>query len=269
MSSTTEAGSPANRAQATRLRDRRGFWRILLAIIVPMPMLAKAVYYMLTPVEGDVTFQESVDSFQAHRGLLETMKWFDAVFVVTLIPATIGVAWIARRGAPRLTTVGAFIALSGFFAGIALLGGVLTPAMVTVQHDLDATSMAAMDEVIHHEPLLGIASLLFIVGIVFGLGLLGEALRRSGYVPAWVGIAVTLGGATHPFIPHHIGQGAGLLVAAAGFAGVSVALLRMTNDEFDLPAATAVERLPDLEREGHRPAGSDGQSSHSGHGCST
>jgi hypothetical protein len=245
MSSKAEAAPPASRAQAKPVRDRRGFWRILLAIIVPMPMLAKAVYYILTPVAGDVTFTESVTSFEAHRGLLETLKWFDAVFVVTLIPATIALAWVARRGAPRLTTAGAFIALSGFFAGIALLGGVETPALVTVQHDLDVNSMAALDKALHHEPLLGIASLLFIVGIVFGLGLLGAALWRSRYVPAWVGIAVMVGGATHPFIPHHIGQGIGLLVAAAGFAGVSVALLRMTNDEFDMPA-TARERTPAL-----------------------
>jgi hypothetical protein len=109
--------------------------------------------------------------------------------------------------------------------------------LVTVQHDLDFTSMAAMDDALHHEPLLGIASLLFIVGIVFGLGLLGGALKRSRSVPAWAGIAVMVGGATHPLIPHHIGQGIGLFVAAAGFAAVSVALLRMTNHDFDLPAS--------------------------------
>ena len=44
-----------------------------------------------------------------------------------------------------------------------------------------------------------------------------------------------IGDDTHPIIPMSVGQGIGLLVAAAGFAGVSVALLRMTNDEFDLP----------------------------------
>jgi len=237
MIPATEGAPGTGQESAAPLRDRRGFWRILLAIIVPMPMLAKAVYYLLTPVAGDVTFEESVTSFEAHRGMLETLKWFDAVFVVTIIPATVAVAWVARRGAPRLTAVGGFIALSGMFAGIALLGGVMTPALVTVQHDLDVGSMSALDEALHHEPLLGIASLMFIVAIVFGLGLLGEALRRSRAVPAWVGIAVMVGGATHPFIPHHIGQGIGLLVAAAGFAGVGVALLRMTNDEFDLPPA--------------------------------
>ena len=70
-------------APATRTRspdpvhDTRGFWRILLAIVVPMPMLAKAVYYMVTPVAGDVTFEESVSSFEAHAGLLDTLKWFE------------------------------------------------------------------------------------------------------------------------------------------------------------------------------------------------
>lgn len=235
MRSITEPALPDAKPDVP-LCERRGFWRVLLAVIVPLPMLAKAVYYMLTPVAGDVSYNESVSSFEAHRGLLETLKWFDAVFVVTLIPATIAVAWVARRGAPRLTAVGGSIALSGFFVGIALLGGVMTPALVTVQHDLDVNSMAALDKALHHEPLLGIASLMFIVGIVFGLGLLGEALRRSRKAPAWAGIAVVVGGATHPFIPHHIGQGIGLLVAAAGFAAVGFALLRMTNDEFDLPA---------------------------------
>lgn len=232
---TTTASNPTSDAVTPRpTRDMRTFWRLLLAVIVPMPMLAKGVHYLLTPVSGDVTFAESVAGFEAHPEVIEALKWLDAVFVVTLIPATIALAWVARRGAPRLTTVGAVVALTGFFAGIALLGGVLVPAMVTVQHDLDPGSMSALDDALHTEPLLGVASLLFIVGIVFGLGLLGAALVRSKAVPAWVGYAVLLGGVTHPFIPGHVAQGVGLFVAAVGFAGVGVALLRTSNDEFDL-----------------------------------
>jgi hypothetical protein len=243
MSSTIKQAPPDSPGRVKPEGDRRGFWRILLAVIAPLPFLAKGVYYILTPVAGDVTFKESVASFEAHRDILETLKWLDAVFVVLVIPATIAAAWVARRGAPRLTTAGAFIALTGLLFGISLLGGVMTPALVTVEHDLDFTSMAAMDDALHSEPLLGIASLLFIVGVVFGWGLLGGALKRSRAVPAWVGLAVLIGGVTHPFIPNHIGQGIGLFVAAGGFVGVSVALLRMSNDEFDLPAA-ARDRTP-------------------------
>jgi hypothetical protein len=217
------------------LHDRRGFWRILLALVAPVPMLAKGVFYLVSPAAGDASFKDTVAAFEAHRELLEPMKWLDAVFVVTLIPATVAAAWVARRGAPRLATAGALVALSGFLAGIALLGGVETPELVTVQHHLDPTAMSALRDSLEGEPLLGIASLLFIVGVVFGLGLLGGALKRSRAVPGWAAIALMVGGATHPFIPTSTGQGIGLLVGAAGFAGVSAALLAMSNDQFDLP----------------------------------
>ena len=235
MSTATRAAATGSPAKSRAARERRGFWRIVLAIVAPLPFLAKGVYYLVSPAPGDASFHETVTAFEAHQGLLETMKWLDAVFVVTLVPATVAAAWVARRGAPGLTTAGAFIALSGFLAGIALLGGVETPAMVTVQHDLDRSTMSALSGAMESEPLLGVASLLFIVGVVFGLGLLGGALKRSHAVPAWAALAVMLGGATHPFIPTSVGQGLGLLVAAAGFAGVSTALLRMSNNEFDLP----------------------------------
>lgn len=49
-------------------------------------------------------------------------------------------------------------------------------------------------------------------------------------------IALLLGGATHPFIPGgHVAVGIGLLVAAVGYAGASLALIRTPNDDFDLP----------------------------------
>ncbi|WP_248960759.1 proton-conducting transporter transmembrane domain-containing protein [Sphaerisporangium perillae] len=233
LGDTTTAAGPS---AARPLRDVRGFWRVLLAVVAPLPMIAKGVYYLLSPVEGGAEFKDTVAAFAAHPQLADTLKWFDAVFVAGLVPATFAVAWAARRGAPRLTTAGALIALVGFLAGVSLLGGVLTPALLTVQHDLDIDAMAKLDQAWNNEPLIMVAGLLFIVGIVFGLGLLGAALWRSRVAPAWMGIALMAGGITHPFVPGHIGQGVGLLVTAAGFAGASVALLRMRNDEFDLPA---------------------------------
>lgn len=120
-----------------------------------------------------------------------------------------------------------------------MLGGVLTPATLTVRHGLDPAAVGALDEAVQSEPLIAVAGLLFIVGVVIGLGLLGIALWRSRVAPAWVGIAVLLGGATHPFLPGHVAQGIGLLVAAGGLVGVSLVLLRTRNDEFDL-APTAL-----------------------------
>ena len=238
---STETSTQPVARDTKPLRDVRGFWRILLAVIAPLPVLAKALFYILIPVDGDAGFTDTVAAFTAHRDLLNVLKFLDVIFVVGMIPATYAVAWVARRGAPRLATAGAAIALTGFLVGFGLLGGVETPALVTAQHGLDATAMASLNDALMTEPLLGIGSLLFIVGIVFGLGLLGAALWRSRYAPAWMGVALMVGGATHPFIPGHLGQGVGLLVAAIGFAGASIALVRMRNDSFDLPAARPTE----------------------------
>lgn len=233
---TTAAQASAGVQNVKDAADVRGFWRILLAVIAPLPLLAKGVFYLLVPVDGDATYADTVAAFTTHQGLLGTLELLDVVFVVGLIPATLAVAWVARRGAPRLTTCGAVTALGGFFAGIALLGGVQTPALMTVQYRLDVNAMAAADQALHTDPLVGVAAVLFLIGIVVGLGLLGVALWRSRSAPAWMGIALMVGGATHPFIPGHIAQGIGLLVAAAGYAGASLALLRMGNKDFDLPS---------------------------------
>ena len=58
---------------------------------------------------------------------------------------------------------------------------------------------------------------------------------RSRQIPRLAAVAVIVGGATHPFLPGHVAQGIGLLVAAAGFTFVSAALLRLPRDAFDLP----------------------------------
>jgi len=217
--------------------DVRTFWRVLLAAVAPLPMLAKGIYYLLTPVEGGAGFDETLAAVTAHERLAGLLMWLDVVFVVALVPATFAVAWVARRGAPRLTTAGALISLLGFLAGVALLGGVMTPALATVRHDLDPGTMAAFSDAMEGEPLMGVAGLLFISGVVIGLGLLGAALWRSRSAPAWAGIAIMVGGITHPFVPGSIAQGVGLLIAAAGFAGASYALLRQPDDAFDLPPA--------------------------------
>jgi hypothetical protein len=235
----TGRAAPAGAAAGRPPRDVRGFWRVLLAIIAPLPMLAKAIYYVLSPVDGGAEFSDTLAAYAGHEELLPVLTWLDAVFVTLLIPATFAVAWVARRGAPRLATVAALISLVGFFAGVGLLGGVIGIESLTVRHSLDVEAMAGLSDVYANEPIILVAGLLFIVGIVFGLGLLGIALWRSRVAPAWLGIALAAGGFTHPFIPGHVAQGVGLAVAAVGFAGASVALLRMRNDDFDLPATGA------------------------------
>ncbi|WP_157530113.1 hypothetical protein [Microtetraspora niveoalba] len=216
-------------------RDVRGFWRVLLAVIAPLPMLGQAVYYLLSPVDGGAPFADTLAAYEAHQELAGVLQYVGAVFVVGLPAATFAVVWAARRGAPRLASFGGFISLLGSFSGIALIIGGNRLAYLTVRDGLDAAVMTRLSDLTENEPLQLLGGLLFIVGIVVGLLLLGLALWRSRVAPAWMGLALAVGGLTHPFLPGHVAQGVGLLVAAAGFAGASYALLRMRNDDFDLP----------------------------------
>jgi hypothetical protein len=109
-------------------------------------------------------------------------------------------------------------------------------ANLTVKAGLDPAAVSQLSTAIEKHPIIQLSGLVFIVGITIGLLLLGMALWRSRTAPAWMGIALALGGFTHPFLPGHLAQGIGLLVAAVGFSGATYALLRMRNDDFDLPA---------------------------------
>ncbi len=104
--------------------------------------------------------------------------------------------------------------------------------------------MSAYSDALEKDAVFGLGSICFIVAIVIGISLIGAALWRSGQIP-WVGaIAIIVGGSTHPFLPGHVAQGIGLLVGAAGFACVSVALLRLPKDAFDLPPTPASASAP-------------------------
>jgi hypothetical protein len=221
----------------SRRRDVRGFWRVLLAVIAPLPMLFMGIKYMLSPDDGGEAFDRTVAIYAANRDKLELLEWLQVPFLVLLVPATFAVAWVARRGAPRLTTAGALVALGGLCAGFGILGGVPHPAHLTVRDNLDVSAVSALVTADEEHPIVLIGGLLFIVAITIGLLLLGLALWRSGAAPAWMGLALALGGFTHPFMPGHVAAGLGLVVAAVGYAGASRALLRMRDDDFDLAPA--------------------------------
>ncbi len=206
-----------------------------MAVVVPLPMLAKGISYLIIPVDGDASFESSVDALASRPGLANTLVWLDVVFCVLLVPALLAGCWLARRGAPRLATAAGLVGAGGAMVGIALLGGPLPAYQATLRHDLDPSAMSAYSDAMENDAVIGLGSICFIVAIVIGISLIGAALWRSGQIPWAAAIAVILGGSTHPFLPGHAAQGIGLLVGAAGFAFVSLALLRLPKDAFDLP----------------------------------
>ena len=56
------------------LRDVRGFWRVLLAVIAPLPMLFMGIKYALSPDDGAETFEQTVTLYAQHKDQLELLE---------------------------------------------------------------------------------------------------------------------------------------------------------------------------------------------------
>ncbi len=112
MSSTPIPAVP----DAARPRDVRTFWRVLLAVLAPLPMLGLGAYYLLSPIDGGAPLESTVAAYAADPVRAELLPYLQLPFLF-IVPAVFAVVWVSRRGAPRLTTVGAVIALTGFLVG--------------------------------------------------------------------------------------------------------------------------------------------------------
>lgn len=232
--STTDA-RPLTADDRRTPHDLRRTWRVLLALLAPLPLLGMGISYLVDPVPQDGPFSGMVAAAADDRGAALLAVWAGLSFLVGLVPATAALAWVCRRQAPVLTSVGVWLTIPGFLAAFALLPAQNVHALVTADNALDASTVAALDDAVVEQPWVLLATLLFLLGITVGLPVLGVALWRSGTAPRWTAALLIAGTATHIFVPGPAGTGLGLLVGAVGFLGVTLALLRTSDEEFDLP----------------------------------
>ncbi len=219
---------------ATTARDVRSFWRVLLAIIVPIPGLAKGVQYIVQePAHGS-----SADQIKAWAdgSVYGWLQWLDVLFVVLVVPSIITMALVSRRGSPRLATAATVVMGGGFLTVLPLNIGGDPLLWAAARGGFDPTTTGRFIDALQEDPRVGLGGLGFITAITIGSVLIGLALWKGRAVPAWAAALVGLGGCTHPFLSfeHHV-HGAGLVVLALGCVAVSTALLKMPNDEYDLP----------------------------------
>lgn len=233
---TTATNADPTAGEQARPWDDRGFYRRTLAVVAPIPMLAMGVNYLIVEMPGDGPFKDMQAAAARQENVLVAMDWVILLFFAFLIPAVIAVAVVTRRRAPRLTAVALVLTIPGFAVGFGAGPNDTHLALLAHQNHLDTSTMAALDTAMWGVPSAGISSLLFIVGITIGLLLLGIALARSRAVPVWYGVALAFGGFTHPFMPTHLLAGGGLIIAAVGFLGASLGLLRMSNNDLAIRA---------------------------------
>ncbi|KAB2381614.1 DUF4386 family protein [Actinomadura montaniterrae] len=238
MSTTvTEAGG---RTSAAR-RDHRRYWRLLLAAAAPVAGLTLAVTSALTPYGlGDDDDSAAVAAIAAHRGAVEANMWLGVLFVTTLVPGAIAVLWVCRRRNPTLTAVAGTVVLLGFLSSA---GNTNTDLLVLAGLDKGVApgTLATLSGAMNGMAVVSVALLPMLIAITLGRILLGVLLWRARVAPRWMAAALVAapfvefvnvtGGNAQPAI--------GWALTGVGFASATVALLRMRDDEFDLPPLPA------------------------------
>ena len=221
--------------------DLRRSSRWLAALLIPIGPAAVAVLRFVLPYFTTDDSTTVVQKVLAHPGRQSLVLWLGFVAILTLVPAVLWVGRLTRRRAPKLTAAALLLLVPGYLSLGWLIGSDVL-LWIGARQGVDAGTLVRMYEAAH--PTSNIAAGLFVLGHVTGTVLLGAAMWHSRTVPRWAALVTALSQPLH-FIAAVIVVSPSLdLIAwgmnAAGFAVAAGAVLRLPDDEWDLPAQRQV-----------------------------
>lgn len=232
-------------------RDLRRFWRIGIALALPIGPLGVTVLRGILPYWTSDSEATIVAKALAHLDTMNAIGWVSMVMMPPLLFGMLMLGYLARRGAPVLATIGSGIS----FIAYANWGAAGNPDYLVMIMGRNGYSVEAITLLVHQtaaHPIAAVSGVGWVVGHILGMVLLGIALVRAGVLSRWAGALLIASQPVHfisaVVVPSRLldvtlGWGA----TTVGIALVSLALLRMTDDEFDLPPhAKTRQRTPSV-----------------------
>jgi hypothetical protein len=237
---TTTVGSPSTRStRPRRVRDVRRVRRIVAAVILLVPATTIAIGRLFVTDDGDT--RKALDLIAADPSRQFTFALLGFLATITLVPAFLAAARLARRRRPALTMIALGVNLVAYLGGWALAAidnMYLAGAMLPVEQRDGAAAL--IDAMWSHE-LAGISTLLVVIGHVLGAILMGLALRGSIPTVGWVAMILSQPGHVFAFVvfPSPVMDALAWGLMAMAFAICAVTVLRTPDDEWDLPPLSA------------------------------
>lgn len=238
MSHTTTTAAPATPA-VTHPRDLRRLGRWAAAISIVLGPLLVTVLRAILPYWTSDEPATAIDSIAASPGRIAAVNWLSVVSYPFLVFGAVSVAYAVRRRVPVLAWVGGGVLFTGLtVASMVGASDLLAEVMTREGYDRALTLQLTTQFMEHPAGLFGLLG--FVLGHIVGMVLLGIAVARSRLVPWWVGAAIVVAQPVHvvaaviaPSRALDVIGGWGL--TTAGFAFVALSVLRMSDDEWDLP----------------------------------
>jgi hypothetical protein len=218
--------------------DLRTGSRVLAAVLLPIGPAAVAVLRFILPYTTADSSPDVVRKVAAHQTTQSAVVWLGFLGCLTLVPGVIYAGRVVSRKAPRLAAVATVLLVTGYIS-LAWLNVGDAYLLFGVRHHLSQDVLTGMYDGVH--PAAAVASILFVLGHVLGTILLGVGMLRGRVVPTWAAVATIIAQPIHFIAAVIVGKHAldlfGWGLNAVGFAALSMAVLRLSNDEWS-PART-------------------------------
>jgi hypothetical protein len=231
----TQAAAPVR----TR-RDARRARRLTAAILLPVAPLSVAVLRLIWPAFSADDTAASLDAVAAHRTAQQAVVWLGLLMTLTMIPAVLAAARLARRRRPVLAMVAAGVNLVAYLGGTVLVASDLL-TLVAARSGYDRATIVPYLDAVNGHASVSLGMGLFVLGHIVGMILLGAALWRI--IPTWASIALIISQPLHlvSFVVLQIQPLDAFAwgLTALGFAACAVAVARTPDDEWDLAPASA------------------------------
>lgn len=205
----------------------RGTGWVALAVLAPLGAALVAVLRYVLPYETTDGTADMVREGYADPGALSLVLWVGLGAALTIVPGSLAIGRLVGQRAPRLTAVALTLLVPAYL---------MLPVLLIVDHTIwaGAESGASQASVVSlldaAHPIVGVATVIFVVGHVVGTVLLGIAMLRSHCVPAWAAVITIVSQPLHfvaaVIVPDHTLDGAAWGLNAIGFAVAAVAVYR-------------------------------------------
>jgi hypothetical protein len=222
-----------------KLSDARNFGRTLTGLTLIVGPLLYLVGQIVSPDVDDDNKVKELANVAAHKGSYLTGSLLFFVGALVTIGSMIGVIHLFRSRRVSLGQVAATLVLLGNTAIVGFYAFSTVEYEMVNQSGLNRVEMAKLLDKADGSSSGTPFFILFLVGIVLGLLLLAFAIWRRRVAPIWVPLAIVLT-AVVGFVGNSKGLGVvSFALLLVGFGGLALAVLRMSDEEWDAPRDAA------------------------------
>lgn len=201
-----------------------------------LPIPAFCIAFGQPPEYGAADTQAALDVIGAHLGAKHLVVWVGAVAMLTLVPAFLAAARLARQRRPLLAAVAALVNMAAYLGSGLGLAAADIYLETAAKPGFDRDVLAGFLDAASSHGVFGLGIGLFVIGHIVGAVLLGIALWRI--IPRWASIVLIISQPLH-FVAFVILQNQALDMTSWALTGVGLTVcaavvLRTPNDQWDL-----------------------------------